>query len=197
MKKLSKRDKILYIITKMYNKDKNELRYEDILVSVYKSFPKDFQLRFYKEYPDTDTIRRALYQLIPEGYIRISNRNCALTKEGKIKGNELIRFIDGDEIEVDGRRDLNYGFEIKRLLRLEGLKMFLMGKHDEVIDQDFYEFYRTTVRKKNLELLGKMKQINAVVTRYNEENSEEAEKLSEYSSFLQKKFLKLFNEEIT
>ncbi len=194
MKKLSKKDKILYMITKMYNKNKNELRYEDILVSVYKAFPKDFQLRFYAEYPDTDTIRRTLYQLIPEGYIRISKRNCALTKEGKIRGDELIRFIDGDDIEVDGRRDLNYGAEIKRLLKLEGYNMYLLGKKEKIIDQDFYEFYKTSVRTKNLELLGKMRQVNVVITRFTAENVKNSTKLKEYSSFLQKKFSELFNE---
>lgn len=196
MKKLTKKDKILYITTKMYNKNKNDLRYEDILVSVFKAFPKDFQIRFYAEYPDTDTIRRALYQLIPEGYIRISQRNCALTKEGKLRGNGLIKYIDGDSIEIEGRRDANYGAEVRRLLNLDGYKMFVLGNHDAVIDQDFYEFYRTSVRTKNLEILGKMKQINKVISRYLEENTKEAKLLDKYAEFLQNKFLKLFDEEI-
>ncbi len=195
MKKLTKKDKILYTIAKMFNKNKNELKYEDILVTVFKSFPGDFQLRFYSEYPDTDTIRRALYQLIPEGYIRISQRNCSLTKEGKIRGNELIKFIDGDSIEVEGRRDANFGAEIKRLSNLDGYKMFLLKNFEAIIDQDFYEFYRTSVRTKNLELLGKMKQIHFVIDRYIEENKKKGKLLKDYAEFLQNKFLKLFYEE--
>ncbi len=196
MKKLTKKDKILYTIVKMYNDGDNLLRYEDILVNVFKSFPEDFQIRFYPQFPDTDTIRRTLYQLIPDGYIRISNRNCALTKDGKVRGNKIIQSLDGDSIQVEGRRDLNYNIEIKRLLRSEGFNMYLTGKMDKIIDQDFYEFYRSSVRTRNLELLGKIKQINEVINRYSRENPLHAKNLLAYSSFLQTKFKLIFNEEL-
>ncbi len=196
MKKLTKKDKILYTIVKMYNDGDNLLRYEDILVKVFKSFPEDFQIRFYPQFPDTDTIRRALYQLIPEGYIRISNRNCALTNDGKARGNKIIKSLDGDTIQIEGRRDLNYNIEIKRLLRSEGFNMYLTGKMDKIIDQDFYEFYRSSVRTRNLELLGKIKQINEVINRYSTENTLQAKNLLAYSSFLLTKFKSIFNEEL-
>ena len=196
MKKLTKKDKILYTIVKMYNDGNKLLRYEDILVKVFKSFPEDFQIRFYPEFPDTDTIRRALYQLIPEGYIRISYRNCTLTEDGKIKGNKIIKSLDGDSIQVGGRRDFNYNIEIKRLLRSEGFNMYVNGKTDKIIDQDFYEFYRSSVSTRNLELLGKIKQINEVINRYSTENSLQAKNLLAYSSFLQTKFKLIFNEEL-
>ncbi|MBI3123583.1 MAG: hypothetical protein HYZ10_04185 [Ignavibacteriales bacterium] len=195
MKKLTKKDKILYTIVKMHNEGNNVLRYEDILVNVFKSFPEDFQIRFYPQFPDTDTIRRALYQLIPEGYIRISNRNCALTKEGKEVGNKIINSLEGDSIQIEGRRDLNYNIEIKRLLRAEGFNMYLIGKIDKIIDQDFYEFYRSSVRTRTLELLGKIKQINEVINRYSTENLPQAKNLLAYSSFLQTKFKLIINEE--
>lgn len=195
MRKLTKKEKILYTIFKMYNKKSSFLKYEDILVNVFKNFPEDFQIRFYPEYPDTDTIRRALYQLIPEGYIRISNRNCTLTKEGKNKSSAIANFIDGNIIKIDGRRDLNYNLEIKRLLNLEGFIMYLKGQMNKIIDQDFYEFYRASVRTKNLELLGKIHQMNILIDRVAEKNKNISKQLKEYSKFLQKKFTVLFNEE--
>jgi len=195
MRKITKKDKILYTIIKMYNDKSLLLRYEDILVKVFKSFPEDFQIRFYPEFPDTDSIRRALYQLIPEGYIRISNRNCALTKEGIDKGLEIIKYIDGNDIQIDGRRDLNYNSEIKRLLALQGFNMFSSGHSDKIIDQDFYEFYRVSVRTRKLEIIGKINQTSLVIKRYFEDNKVVAEKINEYSLYLQQKFSELFKEE--
>lgn len=195
MKKLTKKDKILYTITKMFNEKGKLLRYEDILVNVYETFPQDFQIRFYPQYPDTDTIRRALYQLIPEGYIRIANRNCALTREGKAQGNKIIIFLDGDNVQIDGRRDSNYNAEIKRLFRLEGFDMYQNKKLDKIIDQDFYEFFRSSVRTKPLELRGKIKQIDEIIKRYSHDNPKLSKILFEYSSFLQNKFRYIFREE--
>lgn len=195
MKKLTKKDKILYTIAKMYNEKGKLLRYEDILVNVYENFPQDFQIRFYPQFPDTDTIRRALYQLIPEGYIRIANRNCNLTKEGKAQGNKIIMFLDGDNVQIDGRRDSNYSTEIKRLLQLEGLGMYQNKILDKIIDQDFYEFFRSSVRTKPLELRGKIKQIDEIIKRYSHDNSTFSKILFEYSSFLQNKFKYIFSEE--
>lgn len=195
MKKLTKKDKILYTIAKMYNEKGRLLRYEDILVNVYENFPQDFQIRFYPQYPDTDTIRRALYQLIPEGYIRIANRNCALTKEGKVQGNKIIMIMDGGNVQIDGRRDSNYNTEIKRLLRLEGFGMYQNKKLDKIIDQDFYDFFKSSVRTKPLELRGKIKQIDEIIKRYSNDKSILSKILLEYSSFLQNKFRYIFSEE--
>jgi len=195
MKKLTKKDKILYTIAKMYNEKGRLLRYEDILVNVYENFPQDFQIRFYPQYPDTDTIRRALYQLIPEGYIRIANRNCALTKEGKVQGNKIIMIVDGGNVQIDGRKDSNYNTEIKRLLRLEGFGMYQNKKLDKIIDQDFYDLFKSSVRTKPLELRGKIKQIDEIIKRYSNDNSILSKILLEYSSFLQNKFRYIFSEE--
>ena len=194
MRKITKKDKILYTIINMYNDKSTLLRYEDILVKVFENFQADFQIRFYPEYPDTDSIRRALYQLIPEGYIRISNRNCALTKEGINKGHEIIKFIDGDDIQIDGRRDVNYTGEIKRLIGLQGFNMFSNGYREKIIDQDFYEFYRVSVRTRNLEIIGKINQTSLVIKRYLEDNKVVAEKINKYSVYLQQKFSELYSE---
>lgn len=194
MKKLTKKEKILYTIVKMNRNNDKVLRYEDVLVNVFNQFPKDFQIRFYPQYPDTDTIRRALYQLIPEGFIRISNRNCSLTQKGKLKGQEMINIIDGEEISIGGRRDFNYNKEIKRLLSLEGFQMFLKGEYEEIIDQDFYEFFRTSVRTNKLEFKGKIKQTNEVIETYKDNNAISAKKLYEYSSYLENKFQYIFEE---
>jgi len=195
MKKLTKTDKILYTITLMECQSKRLLKYEDVIVKVYESFPKDFQIRNYPQYPDSDTIRRAMYSMIPQGLLRIKNRNCTLTKSGREKGNKLIMFINGDTILVEARKDSNFDIEIKRLLRLEGFIMYRNKDFQNIIDQDFYDFYKATVRTNSLELIGKMKQVNDLVKKYSQEISLHSKELFEYSRFLKSNFKYIYEGE--
>jgi len=188
MKKLSKKDKVLYTIVKMHSSGEKSARIEDILVRSFEFFPQDFQINFYPQYPDTECIRRVLYALIPEGYVRIANRYCSLTKEGSARGEEINSFLNGDNTLISGRKDSYYNSEIKRLTSLEGFIMFLNNKTEKVIDKDFYDFYKASVRTKPLELAGKMKQINEAVKKFSGEGTPLSSGLWAYSSFLQNKF---------
>ena len=78
---------------------------------------------------------------------------------------------------------------------MQGFVIYSNSSDHEIIDQDFYEFYRVSVRTRNLETIGKINQINRVINRYLEDNKSLAEKLKDYSSFLQEKFSKLFKEQ--
>ena len=93
MRKITKKEKILYTIFKMHNDKSEILRYEDILVKVFKGFPEDFQIRFYPEFPDTDSIRRALYQLIPEVIYEFLIEIVHLQKKALRKGKKLLNIL--------------------------------------------------------------------------------------------------------
>ena len=194
MIKIAKRYKILYVIFKMTEKRQNSIRYEDILVETFKLFPKEFQIRYYPKYPDTDTIRRALYLLIPEGYMKISQRKCVLTDTGLSKVKELQRIIEGIEIDDRDRTDFIMQREIKRLLYLQGFKMFINDRQEKIIDRDFYEFYKATVRTRNLELLGNIKAIDSYILQYKKMEKNLGSNLEKYSKFLKNRFNKLIYE---
>jgi hypothetical protein len=189
MNKITKKQKILYVIYNLIQKSNKEIRYEDILVESFKTFPKEFQIRYYPEYPDTDTIRRNLYQLIPDGYIKITQRNCVLTDIGMSTGKELKGIIEGTSIKSDDRRDFIMQREISRLVYLQGFNMYLDCKETKIIDRDFYEFYKATVRTKNLELLGNIKSIDHIIHQYKKTKKEIGTNLEMYSSFLKKNLM--------
>lgn len=49
---LSKRDKIITVLYQMSGGKKTTLKYEDIVVMLFKKYPADFHLKGYPEYPD-------------------------------------------------------------------------------------------------------------------------------------------------
>ncbi len=51
VKKLFIKDKLLIAIYKMSLKKKCHLNYEDVYIKAFKSYPNDFQLRGYPDYP--------------------------------------------------------------------------------------------------------------------------------------------------
>jgi hypothetical protein len=170
---------------------KNNIRYEDILVESFKVFPKEFQIRYYPKYPDTDTIRRTMYQLIPEGFLKISQRKCVLTDTGLSKGRELKEIIEGNKVQSEDRTDFIMQREINRLVYLQGFKMFISGGETKIIDRDFYEFFKATVRTRNLELLGNIKTIDDFIRQYKKIEKKIGIRLEKYSSFLKNKFNEL------
>lgn len=191
MVKITKKQKILYVIFNMTLALKNNIRYEDILVESFKVFPKEFQIRYYPKYPDTDTIRRTMYQLIPEGFLKISQRKCVLTDTGLSKGRELKEIIEGNKVQSEDRTDFIMQREINRLVYLQGFKMFISGGETKIIDRDFYEFFKATVRTRNLELLGNIKTIDDFIRQYKKIEKKIGIRLEKYSSFLKNKFNEL------
>lgn len=191
MVKITKKQKILYVIFNMTLAMKNNIRYEDILVESFKVFPKEFQIRYYPKYPDTDTIRRTMYQLIPEGYLKISQRKCVLTDIGLLNGRELKEIIEGNKVQSEDRTDFIMQREINRLVYLQGFKMFISGGETKIIDRDFYEFFKATVRTRNLELLGNIKTIDNFIRQYKKIEKKIGIRLEKYSSFLKNKFNEL------
>ncbi len=195
MDRITKKQKILYVIYKMSLGSIKNVRYEDILVESFKLFPKEFQIRYYPKYPDTDTIRRNLYQLIPDGFLKISQRKCVLTDFGISKGKELKELIEGTEIKKDERVDYIMQREINRLLYLQGFKMFINNRTDKIIERDFYEFYKVTVRTRNLEIKGNIRTIDHFISHYLKKEKVLGKRLEKYSSFLKSKFDNLIKEE--
>ncbi len=191
MVKITKKQKILYVIFNMTLAMKNNIRYEDILVESFKVFPKEFQIRYYPKYPDTDTIRRTMYQLIPEGFLKISQRKCVLTDTGLSKGRELKEIIEGNKVQSEDRTDFIMQREINRLVYLQGYKMFISSGETKIIDRDFYEFFKATVRTRNLELLGNIKTIDNFISQYKKIEKKIGIRLEKYSSFLKNKFNEL------
>ena len=51
--KLSRPNKILLVMYELSNKRKKSLRFEDIVVALFKQYKEDFHMRGYPQYPDS------------------------------------------------------------------------------------------------------------------------------------------------
>jgi len=58
---LSRADKILVVLYKLSKGTTKNLHYEDIVVSLFKEYPKDFAMRGYPKYPDPEGVNKAFY----------------------------------------------------------------------------------------------------------------------------------------
>jgi len=184
----SKKDKTLITLFNICKGKKLPVHYEDLLVETYKSFTKDFQLKRYPEYPDSDIFRYIIYfQLKPEGLIRIVKKQCMLTDLGVKRSKILIGVL-----KINSSDNLQKDKEIKRMLNLTGFLMFKENKEEKLIDQDFYEFYQSSVRTKPLELLGNINQAQDLIKEYSKVNKKVAAALFEYANFLRNNFIHLY-----
>lgn len=189
IKKLSKREKTLLTLFNITNGKKKSVHYEDLLVETFKAYKKDFQLKRYPKFPDSDVFRYIIYfQLKPAGLIRIVNKQCILTDLGIKLSKELSGSDKGESFNK-----VITNQEIHRLENLEGFKMFIEKKLNEIIDQDFYDFFKSSVRTKPLELLGNIEQIKGIINDYSKTNKKLSNLLNEYSNFLKKKFFHIYD----
>src|SRR3989339_286357 len=82
-KPLSRSDKILFCLSKMSKGKKLKIKYEDLVVELFKKFPSDFHMKGYPEYPDSsDSIQRSLYTDKQKGLVLVYNKVFSLTDAG-------------------------------------------------------------------------------------------------------------------
>lgn len=186
--KYSKKEMTLLTLYKLSSGKQKTVHYEDLLVETFKSYKKYFQLKKYPEYPDSDIFRYIIYfQLKPAGLIKIANKQCMLTELGIKESKNLLVNSVGYIRETDRMNK-----EIQRMFNLTGFSMFQENKINGIIDQDFYDFYKASVRTKPLELLGNINQVNDLLKEYSKKNKYLAAALMEYSNYLTKSFINLY-----
>jgi cellulose synthase/poly-beta-1,6-N-acetylglucosamine synthase-like glycosyltransferase len=66
------------------------------------------------------------------------------------------------------------------------------NKKDKIIDQDFFDFFKSSVRTKPLELLGNISQIDNTISEHLKINKKISTKLKDYSTFLKMSFIHLY-----
>src|SRR3990167_630937 len=90
-RKFSKKDMTLITLFKMSEGKKKTIHYEDLLVGTFRAYKKDFQLKRYPDYPDSDVFRYIIYfQLKPAGLIRIAQKQIMITELGIKESKKLL-----------------------------------------------------------------------------------------------------------
>ncbi len=192
--KLSKKHMILLTMLEMNSTTKNILIYEDIVVKTYEKYPEVFHLKGYKHYPDTVILMRELYNLVPEGFVRIKKRQCVFTDLGLHKALEIKGELSNRSIKSKSEKDLNLiRNKILKILNLQGFKLFIEGDQQKILDVDFYEFFETSVRTSRIEVTSNIKQTNTMIKLYSQFDKKLSSDMIQYSNFLIKSFPELMN----
>jgi hypothetical protein len=144
------------------------LPYEDIVVEAFERYPADFQLRGYPQYPDASDIHKPLYLALSKaGYVTAVNKQFKLTQAGLAMAREMIAAFEGSEPsgQPAGRLDREGETEVARLTSTRAYVLYRTGRGGEVVDSDFYSFFKVSVRTKPHEFEGRLRGVADLLRR--------------------------------
>ena len=188
--KMSHAEKILVLLLKLSGGTKKKIKYEDIVVGLFKKFPEDFHLRGYNEYPDSDIVNKRLYDVKKRGLLIASHRVFMLTESGLELAEKIKKGIGKEDIASANRFSRSAESEFVRIKSLEGFRLFLHGEEDKISENDFYNYLGVTVRTPKNAFLGRMNTIKDVMNEI--KNKKDADPLTtqilKYHKFLFSRF---------
>ena len=141
--------------------------YEDIVVKAWELYPDAFGLRGYSaKYPDASDLHKPLYNALKsKGWVNTGppgQKKFSLTRSGWERAH--ARFSsEGDLGAGAGRLGRETELELRHLESTEAAKLFRDGKQEDILDTDFYAFYRTSVRAPAQEFEGRLAQVAAAL----------------------------------
>ena len=125
--------------------------YEDIVVKAWELYPDDFGLRGYSDrFPDASDIHVSLYKELKSGGLVATGptrqKKFKLTNAGWDLAATLFSAADVQGPASTGRMSRSGSQEFQHLERATATQLFLTGQTDDILDTDFFAFYRTSVR---------------------------------------------------
>jgi hypothetical protein len=159
---LSRGEKILIVMYRLGSYLKKNLKFEDIVVGAFKSYPEDFHLRGYPEYPDSgDAIHKPLYDFRKKGLVEVGSKVFRLTD----RGIAFAKQLSGDnQYSASVARLSRYAEkEALRVEASEGFNLFKRGETESINDSDFYAYLAVTPRTPRNDFLGRLETIEEVV----------------------------------
>jgi len=163
---LSKEQKVLLALFRLWKAGHKKVRYEDIVVRVFKDYPADFHLKGYPEYPDTgDAVHKPLYDYRKKGVVAASNKMFSLTLHGVAESEKLEELEKGNpnKGEVRHRLERDAQIEVERIKQLEGFKLFVAGKADDIIDSDLFDYLGVSVRSSKNDFIGRLEAMKSAI----------------------------------
>lgn len=156
--KLSRTDKILLAMYSLANGKKKQLKFEDIVVKLFQKYGDDFHLRGYRQYPDSETVEKAIYSnLKTNGLVNYGNKNFSLTDKGLHVAENIKKMIDGKPITSEGKLSRYAEEEIGRIIGLEGFQLFLKNEDSKITDNDFYNYLSVSAKTPKNDFIGRIK----------------------------------------
>lgn len=184
---LSRAEKILVFLYEFGKGTIMKVRYEDIVVGVFKKYPHDFQLKGYEEYPDSgDLIHKPLYDFKKKGYVNAVNKVFSLTD----RGIEYAKQLTGKKevINSENRLSRSASTEIARIKNLEGLSLFAQGQINQLSESDLYNYLGVSVRTPKNAFIGRLETLSAVMEELRKQKDDLYSLVVKYHEFLFSKF---------
>lgn len=194
MTKLSGRPlKILQALYAISPNGPRLVTYEDIVVKAWELYPDDFGLRGYSDrYPDASDIHVPLYKELKSGGLVASGptrqKKFKLTNAGWDLAASLFSDGEADEATSTGRMSRSGGQELQHIERATATQLYLSGQTDDILDTDFYAFYRTSVRAPAREFESRLAQTRRALDEAVETDTAAATDLVAVDRFLRKRF---------
>ncbi len=189
---LSRPEKILLVLFRLSKATKRKIRFEDIAVTAFKTFPQDFQLKGYPQYPDSgDIIHKPLYsELKKVGYVLSGNKYFSLTRKGLQMGKTLNdNFIRGTSVRTDSVKfTRDQQSEIEDILSSTAYRLFAENKKEEILDIDFYNYLGVTVRTSKYDFLGRLNSVEDAIKAVGIKKPELGKSLFQLHEYILKKF---------
>ena len=156
--------KILIVLYKFYMKKEFKVTYEDLIVACFKEFPDTFSLKNYREYPDSNSINKKIYDsLKPKGLIVIKNLVISLSNHGIETSSKLFDYINTNTTTSLKTLTSKEKTELKRLVSTKGFEFYLTDNEYEILDIDVYDFFQISVRTKKSDIKNRVSIINALL----------------------------------
>ena len=194
--KISRVNKILLTMYKLSKGRKKNLKFEDIVVALFKQHRNDFHLRGYSQYPDSENVEKAIYSnLKKNGLVNYGNKIFSLTDKGLSFAEELKRKIGDKKFVSSIKLPRFIDKETMRMKNLDGFKFFLSNNTEKILDTDFYSYLGVSVRTEKDEFLRRLKTIEDVISELQKKAIKEPlyNKLVNYHKFLVNKFKDIIN----
>ncbi len=186
---LSRGEKILYVLYLLSGKTRKSIRYEDIVVKAFETYPDDFHLKGYPQYPESgDLVHKPLYDFKKKGLIVAGNKMFALTEKGLVAAEHIESAVTGKTVSNTERVTRDIEKEVARVSKTSGFALFVKGEQENIVDTDFFEYIGATVRTSRNDFIGRLNTVTDVVKVTKDNKNPVYAKLADYHKFMVAKF---------
>ena len=191
--RLSKQEKILLALLELADNSKKNLKFEDVVVAIYKKFPEDFHLKGYKEYPDADLIRRPLYSFRDHGTLLVRNMIFSLTDKGLDEALKIKNRASKKNIQSNEKFDRYVGKEINRIKNLNSFNLFIKNKEENIFDTDFFDYLGISVKSDKIDFKSRLQVLSEMAVALKDQKEAELISVNNFHSFMVNKFKDIIN----
>jgi len=173
---LSMAQKVLLSLYRLSDGGRRKVRYEDIVVQAFRDYASDFHLKGHPEFPDSgDIVHKPLYDYRKKGMVSASNKMFSLTSHGLAEVQRLQAIEGGrpPSARLGHRIERGAQIELERIKHLEGFKLFLANKQDEIIDSDLFEYLGVSVRTTRNDFIGRLETVKSALDEISDANPDD------------------------